>query len=89
MDAFGERAMKLGVALPLSDIGGDPATVRVFAQAAEAAGTIISRLPITFYGSMSRADLTGKRETPRAISSTILSSCSGFSAVHDKNRLLD
>ena len=30
--------MKLGVALPLSDIGGDPATVRVFAQAAEAAG---------------------------------------------------
>jgi hypothetical protein len=34
----GERAMKLGVALPLSDIGGDPATVRLFAQAAEAAG---------------------------------------------------
>ena len=30
--------MKLGVTLPLSDIGGDPATVRVFAQAAEAAG---------------------------------------------------
>ena len=30
--------MKLGVALPLSDIGGDPATVRLFAQAAEAAG---------------------------------------------------
>jgi hypothetical protein len=33
-----EHAMKLGVALPLSDIGGDPATVRLFAQAAEAAG---------------------------------------------------
>jgi len=30
--------MKLGVTLPLSDIGGDPATVRVFAQAVEAAG---------------------------------------------------
>jgi hypothetical protein len=30
--------MKLGVTLPLSDIGGDPATVRVFAQPAEAAG---------------------------------------------------
>jgi len=30
--------MKLGVALPLSDIGGDAATVRLFAQAAEAAG---------------------------------------------------
>jgi probable F420-dependent oxidoreductase len=30
--------MKLGVSLPLSDIGGDPATVRLFAQAAEAAG---------------------------------------------------
>src|SRR5215831_10325884 len=34
----GEHAMKLGVTLPLSDVGGDPATVRVFAQAAEAAG---------------------------------------------------
>ena len=30
--------MKLGVTLPLTDIGGDPATVRLFAQAAEAAG---------------------------------------------------
>ena len=30
--------MKLGVTLPLSDVGGDPATVRLFAQAAEAAG---------------------------------------------------
>ena len=30
--------MKLGGALPLSDIGGDPATVRLVAQAAEAAG---------------------------------------------------
>jgi len=30
--------MKIGVTLPLSDIGGDPATVRTFAQAAEAAG---------------------------------------------------
>jgi hypothetical protein len=26
--------MKLGVSLPLSDIGGNPATVRLFAQAA-------------------------------------------------------
>jgi probable F420-dependent oxidoreductase len=33
-----EHVMKLGVVLPLSDIGGDPATVRLFAQAAEAAG---------------------------------------------------
>ena len=30
--------MKLGVTLPLVDIGGDPATVRLFAQAAETAG---------------------------------------------------
>ena len=30
--------MKLGIALPLIDIGGDPATVRDFAQAAEALG---------------------------------------------------
>src|SRR5271167_2944086 len=34
----GEHAMKLGVGLPLSDIGGEPTTVRLFAQAAEAAG---------------------------------------------------
>jgi probable F420-dependent oxidoreductase len=30
--------MKLGIALPLIDIGGEPAAVRTFAQAAEAAG---------------------------------------------------
>jgi len=30
--------MKLGIALPLIDIGGEPATVRAFAQAAEEAG---------------------------------------------------
>jgi hypothetical protein len=29
--------MKVGVTLPLSDIGGGPATVRLFAEAAEAA----------------------------------------------------
>jgi hypothetical protein len=34
----GEDAMKLGVALPLSDIGREPTTVRLFVQAAEAAG---------------------------------------------------
>jgi hypothetical protein len=28
----GEHAMKLGVTLPLSDIGGEPAAVRLFAQ---------------------------------------------------------
>src|SRR5438128_6469794 len=33
-----EGHMKLGVALPLVDIGGDPAVVRDFAQAAEALG---------------------------------------------------
>src|SRR5215467_14458290 len=31
-------AMKLGITLPLTDIGGDPLTVREFAQAAEALG---------------------------------------------------
>ena len=30
--------MKLGVALPIVDIGGEPATLREFAQAAEAIG---------------------------------------------------
>jgi probable F420-dependent oxidoreductase len=30
--------MELGITLPLIDIGGDPATIRIFAQAAEAAG---------------------------------------------------
>src|ERR1700674_2699133 len=72
----GEHAMKLGVTLPLSDIGGDPAAVRLFAQAAEAAGYDHLRAP----DHMSRAGLAGARATPRPISSTILSSCSGFSA---------
>jgi hypothetical protein len=31
-------AMKLGISLPLVDIHGDPATVREFAQSAEAMG---------------------------------------------------
>jgi len=31
-------AMKLGISLPLIDVGGDPATVRDFAQAAEGLG---------------------------------------------------
>ena len=31
--------MQLGTLLPLGDIGGDPATVREYAQAAEAIGT--------------------------------------------------
>jgi hypothetical protein len=72
--------MKLGVTLPLSHIGGDRATVRLFAQAAEAAGYDYFAAPIMFWGSMSRAGLAGARGTPRPISSTILSFCSGFSA---------
>ena len=32
-----EPATKLGVTLPLPDIGGDPATVRIFVHGAEAA----------------------------------------------------
>jgi hypothetical protein len=63
----GEHAMKLGVTLPLSDIGGDRATVRVFAQAAEAAGYDHPGAPD--HGRF------------RPISSTIHSSCSDFSAV--------
>jgi hypothetical protein len=34
----GEHVVKLGATFALSDMGGDPATVRLFAQAAEAAG---------------------------------------------------
>jgi probable F420-dependent oxidoreductase len=33
-----QRGIKLGISLPLIDIGGEPATVRAFAQAAEEAG---------------------------------------------------
>lgn len=70
--------MKLGVALPLSDIGGDAATVRLFAQAAEAAGYDHLGAPIMFWGSMPRAGPAGARATPRPISSMILLSCLGF-----------
>ncbi len=70
--------MKLGVTLPLTDIGGDPATVRLFGQAAEAAGYDHLAALITFSGSMSRVDPIGARGTPRLISSMTLSSCSDF-----------
>jgi hypothetical protein len=43
-----EHATKFGVTLPLPDIGGDPATVRIFAHGAEAAAYDSSRAPITF-----------------------------------------
>jgi hypothetical protein len=76
-----EHVMKLGVVLPLSDIGGDPATVRLLAQAVEAAGYDHLGAPIMFWGSLSRAALAGARGTLRPISSTILSSCSDSSAV--------
>jgi len=41
--------MKLGIALPLIDTGGDAATVRDFAQAAEGLGYDHSGLLITFW----------------------------------------
>jgi hypothetical protein len=76
-----EQAMKLGVALPLSDIGGDPATVRLFAQAAEAAGYDHLAAPDHVLGVNVASRPIGVRETPRPTSSTTLLSCSGFSAV--------
>jgi alkanesulfonate monooxygenase SsuD/methylene tetrahydromethanopterin reductase-like flavin-dependent oxidoreductase (luciferase family) len=77
-DMCWEHAMKLGVALPLSDISGDPATVRLFAQAAEAAGYDHLGAPDHVLGSMPRVGPAGARAIPRPISSMILLSCLGF-----------
>jgi hypothetical protein len=69
--------MKLGVTLPLSDIGGGPAMVRLFANAAEAAGYDHLAAPTMFLGVNVASSRGWGRETPRPIFSTILSSCSG------------
>jgi len=45
-----EHATKFGVTLPLPDIGGDPATVRIFAHGAEAAAYDSSRRPDHVWG---------------------------------------
>ncbi len=70
--------MKLGVALPLSDIGGDPATVRLFAQAAEAAGYDHLGAPDHVLGVNAASRPGWARAIPRPISSMILLSCLGF-----------
>jgi alkanesulfonate monooxygenase SsuD/methylene tetrahydromethanopterin reductase-like flavin-dependent oxidoreductase (luciferase family) len=56
--------MKLGVTLPLSDIGGGPAMVRLFANAAEAAGYDHLATPRRCFGGQCR-ELTwlGARNT--------------------------
>src|SRR5208282_2828291 len=86
----GERAMKLGVALPLSNIGGDPATVRLFAQAAEAGGYDHLAAPDHVLGInvrepawLGRAEHLG-RCLPRSFRPVRISE-----RVHDENRLLD
>jgi alkanesulfonate monooxygenase SsuD/methylene tetrahydromethanopterin reductase-like flavin-dependent oxidoreductase (luciferase family) len=69
--------MKLGVTLPLSDIAGDPATVRVFAQA----GYDHLGAPDHVLGVNVASRPGWGRATPRPMSSTTPLSCSDFSAV--------
>ena len=81
--------MKLGVALPLSDIGGEPATVRLFAQAAEVAGYDHLAAPDHVLGSMSRADLIGARKTPRRSLPRPFRPVRVSQQLHGANRFLD
>src|SRR5271157_1573370 len=86
----GERAMKLGVALPLSNIGGDPATVRLFAQAAEAAGYDHLAAPDHVLGVnvASRPDW-GARNTSADLFHDPFVLFRVSHRLHDQNRLLD
>ena len=70
--------MKLGVALPIVDTGGEPAALREFAQAAEAIGCHSIAAPTTCSAPMSQAGPDG-RSRARSTDLTIRSCCSAFS----------
>ena len=69
--------MKLGVALPIVDIGGEPAALKEFAQAAEEIGYHGIAAPDHVLGVNLRAGPIGRRPEPdRPISITTRSCCS-------------
>ena len=70
--------MKLGVALPIVDIGGEPAALKEFAQAAEEIGYHGIAAPDHVLGvNVARAGPIGRRPEPdRPISITTHSYCS-------------
>ncbi len=72
--------MKLGMLLPLGDIGGDPGTVKDFAQAAEALGYDDLAAPDHVLGVNAETRPDWARATRRATCSTIRSCCSVISA---------
>ena len=72
--------MRLGVALPIVDIGGEPEPLREFVQRPSRSVITGLRRRITFSASMSRAAPVGTSRAPdRAIFTTTRSCCSGFS----------
>ena len=70
--------MQLGALLPLGDIGGDPAVVREYAQAAEAIGYDFVEAPDHVLGA-SEASAAGGRAAPGPGCSTTRSCCSAIS----------
>ena len=72
--------MKLGVALPIVDIGGEPAALRDFVQAAEAIGYQGIAAPDHVLGANVASRPGWTQAAPaRPISITTRSCCSGFS----------
>ena len=72
--------MKLGVALPIVDIGGEQAALREFAQAAEAIGYHGIAAPDHVLGANVASRPVGPSRAPaRPISITTRSCCSVFS----------
>jgi hypothetical protein len=87
-----EVQMKLGVALPIVDIGGETAVVREFAQAARRSGITGSRHPTTCWAPISRAGPAGAPRSrhqaclPRGVSAAALSGPPGLFLRMEENR---
>jgi alkanesulfonate monooxygenase SsuD/methylene tetrahydromethanopterin reductase-like flavin-dependent oxidoreductase (luciferase family) len=72
--------MRLGVALPIVDIGGEPAALREFVQAAEAIGYHGIAAPDHVLGANAASRPAGRsRAAARPISTTTPSCCSAIS----------
>ena len=84
--------MKLGVALPIVDIGGETAVVREFAQAARRSGITGSRHPTTCWAPISRAGPAGAPRSrhqaclPRGVPAAALSGPPGQFLRMEENR---
>ena len=72
------NGMKLGVLMPLGDIGGDPATVREYAQAAQEQRLRFPRGARPCARRQRREPARLGRATPRTICSMTRSCCSAI-----------